>query len=286
MPEYVQPTWLFVLVPLAIYAAFEVRRCVRGRRVREAVAAALRALVLGTALVALAGPLGDSASSKVDVVFALDVSHSIDRESIAVAIDFVNRAIEAKPADSEVGLVAFGSEAGVEAFVSDAEEPFGSLTVDIDRSRTDIERGLELALSAFPGTAHRRIVLMSDGRENQGRGHGAAAMARAIGVEVHAIPLEAKAERDEIRMQGIVAPSRVRVFEPFKVEMLLHSERRARAHLVMMRNGSVVDEVELELEPGANTYTRVEQGNQAGLYEYEAVTVSYTHLTLPTIYSV
>lgn len=271
MLEFANPSWLFALAALALYAGFAVRRYVRIRRVRDATAAILRTLVCAAAFIALAGPLGPTASRKVDVVFALDVSHSIDRGSAAAAIDFVNRALEVKPADSEIGLVAFGSEAGVEALARDQARPFAELTVDIDRSRTDIARGLELALGTFTGSGHRRIVLMSDGQENQGRGHAIAAMARAVGVEVHALPLEAKSARDEIHMQGIVAPSRVRVFEPFKVEMLLHSRRRARAHLVMMRNGTVVEEVALELEPGANTYTRVEEGSQAGLYEYEAV---------------
>ena len=49
-----------------------------------------------------------------------------------------------------------------------------------------------------------------------------------------------------------------------------------RAHLVIMRNGVLLHESEVELAPGANVYSFVEQADTPGLQEYEAIINSDT----------
>ena len=76
---------------------------------------------------------------------------------------------------------------------------------------------------------------------------------------------------NEIYIQGINAPHRVSAHEPFEVQVALHSQKAARAHLEIMRNGGFLREAPLQLEPGVNLYTFIQQMEEAGLYEYEAV---------------
>ena len=267
MPDFAQPAWLILMVVPAALVAL----CVRGARagrVRQAMANALRAIAIAALVIALAGPLAGSSADHTDVVFALDLSSSISRESVAEALDFINRARESP---ARVGLVVFGADATVESAVASGGEPIREVAAQVDRSATDIGRAIEVAVGAFGPAAERRIVLMSDGQENRGDARAAAAVARSLGVQMHAVAIGRPALRNEVYVQGVTVPSRVRVQEPFQVQAVVHSTAAARAHLAIMRNDVLLREFQVDLNPGANVYSIVEQAAAPGLQEYAAI---------------
>jgi uncharacterized membrane protein len=63
----------------------------------------------------------------------------------------------------------------------------------------------------------------------------------------------------------------VRLHEPFTVQTVVRSNESTRAHLVIMRNGVLLREFTIELEPGMNAYSLVEQADTPGLQEFEAI---------------
>ena len=267
MPDFAQPAWLALIAVPVLFFVLSLRRA-RPVRFRRTTAGALRTLALAALVVALAGPLAGSSTRRTDVVFALDLSSSIPQEAISEALDFVNRARESP---AQVGLVVFGADAAVESVVGSASEPLREITSHVERSGTDIGRAIEVAVGAFPAASHRRIVLLTDGRENLGDARSAAAVARSLGVEVDAVALERSSVRKEIYVQGVTVPPRVRLHEPFKVQTVVRSNESTRADMVIMRNGALLREFTVELEPGANVYSMVEQADTQGLQEYEAI---------------
>jgi Mg-chelatase subunit ChlD len=267
MPEFAHPAWLALVAAAALIVIVSVWRA-RRAHFRLVTAAALRALALAALAVALAGPLAGSHSQHTDVVFALDLSSSIGREAVAEALDFVNRARESP---ARIGLVVFGADAAVESAVRSGGEPVREIAAQVERAGTDIGRAIEVAVGVFRDAAHRRIVLLTDGRENLGDARSAAAVARSLGVEIHAVALESASPPKEIHVQGMTLPSRVRLHEPYNVQAVVHSKESARAHLVVMRNGVLLTESEIELAPGVNVYLIVEQADAPGLLEYEVI---------------
>jgi Mg-chelatase subunit ChlD len=159
----------------------------------------------------------------------------------------------------------------VESPVRSGADPVREVTADVERSGTDIGRAIEVAVGAFPPAAQRRIVLLSDGRENLGDARAAAAVARSLGVEIHTAALEKPSLRQEVHVQGMTVPSRVRLREPFNVQSVVVSSGSTRARLAILRNGVLLRESAVELEPGANVYSLVEQADQPGLLEYETI---------------
>ncbi|HET9662708.1 MAG TPA: VWA domain-containing protein [Burkholderiales bacterium] len=270
MPDFAQPGWLALIAVAAAGVILSLRRASLSQP-RQLIAGTLRVLTLAALAIALAAPLAGSYSRHTDVVFALDYSRSIDRESVAEALAFVNRAIAGKQSQSRVGLVVFGADAAVEYTVGSGHEPVREITAHVERGGSDIGRAIEVAVGAFPPAEHRRIVLLSDGRENLGDARAAAAVARSLGVEIHAVPLETSSPEKEIYVHGMTVPSEVRVHEPFEVQTVVHSTGHARAHLVIMRNDVLLHESEVDLKPGANVYSFVEQAEAPGLQEYEAI---------------
>ncbi len=267
MPEFAQSAWLALIAVPVLLVIASVWRAGRAH-FRHVTAGALRVLALAALVVAAAGPLAGSYPRHTDVVFALDLSSSIARESVAEALDFINRARESP---ARIGLVVFGADAAVESLVRSGAEPVREITAQVERAGTDIGRAIEVAVGAFRDAAQRRIVLLTDGRENLGDARSAAAVARSLGVEIHTVALERSSTRKEVHVQGMTVPPRVRLHEPFELQTVVHSNASTRAHLVIMRNGVLLHGSEVELEPGANVYSFVEQAGTPGLLEYEAI---------------
>lgn len=270
MPDFAEPLWLLLLAGLPILA-WGAMGGAGPARVRRIVGAVLRGVALAALVVALAGPLKGSYPRDTDVVFALDVSSSIEPDAVSQALDFVNRAIESKEPEARLGLVVFGADAATELPLASRSVPVRELSVDVPRGGTDIGRALEVAMGAFGSEGQRRVVLLSDGQENAGNARAASSAARALGVEVLSIPLERRGTRDEVRVQGVIAPAVVRSGEPFEVQVVIESASEGRAHLVLLRDGTVLRDEDLSLTPGTNRYLLHEEAPESGLREYEVI---------------
>lgn len=278
MPEFAQPWWLALLALLPLLAWG-----IRGPRgdgaaFRRIAGAGLRGLAIAALVVALAGPLERGSLRHTDVMFALDVSSSIEADTVAQALGFVNRAIESKAPEARMGLVVFGAEAATELSLASRATPVRDLSVDVPAGGTDIGRALEVAVGAFDSEQGRRVVLLSDGRETEGSARAASVAARSLGVEILGVPLEPRSARDEVRVRGILAPSTVRSGEPFEVQVMIDSRNATRAHLVLLRDGAVLREEEVRLAPGTNRYVLHQEAPESGLREYEAVVNSESDL--------
>ena len=128
-----------------------------------------------------------------------------------------------------------------------------------------------MAVGAFDSEQGRRVVLLSDGRETEGSARAASVAARSLGVEILGVPLEPRSTRDEVRVRDILAPSTVRSGEPFEVQVDdREPECGGRAHLVLLRDGTVLRDEDLSLVPGTNRYVLHEEAPDSGLREYEA----------------
>ena len=131
MPEFAQPWWLALLALLPLLAWG-----IRGPRgdgaaFRRIAGAGLRGLAIAALVVALAGPLERGSLRHTDVMFALDVSSSIEADTVAQALGFVNRAIESKAPEARMGLVVFGTEAATELSLASRTTPVRDLSVDV-----------------------------------------------------------------------------------------------------------------------------------------------------------
>ena len=179
--------------------------------------------------------------------------------------------MERKPPDAYVGLVAFGADAGVEAVLREFAEPIQELSVDVRRGYTDIGRALEVAVGAFPSGGSVESCCSAMVGECWRSANRRGLPPGPSGLKLMQLRLSRRPRFTRYTCRTSSPPKRVRIHEPFQVEMVVHSTRRTRANFVLMRNGSVIDERELELLPGVNTFSQVEQADQAGLFEYEAV---------------
>src|SRR5262245_65665700 len=99
--------WLLAVVPL-IWAARRWGRTNFNRR-QQILQASVRSVLLAALAIALARPVISTGSSRLSVVYVVDLSHSISSRAVAEAADRIDALTAgARPAHSRI--VAFGAD--------------------------------------------------------------------------------------------------------------------------------------------------------------------------------
>jgi len=236
---------LLALLPVALLARSTLTRL---GPLRAVLSTSSRLLAVAALALALAGLRFVTTSDQLAVLFVLDRSRSLSQEDAAASLDWVARAAAGAGPRETVGLVVFGREASVEA------SPGPGLEVDkihsvIAADGTDIARALRLASAAFPEGAGRRIVLVTDGNENAGDAVTEALAARARGTEVLVLPA-GRAAAAEVRIDRVLAPSRVMPGEPYEVTAVVTSTHDTEAVFRLVRSRVPLDPVRRVLRAG------------------------------------
>jgi uncharacterized membrane protein len=209
-------------------------------------------------------------SERVNVVFLLDVSHSIAAAAQQQALDFIRLVSQHKQADDGVGLVVFGDDAVVEQGVS-SHFALSEITSQVAGTTTNIARALQVGMASFPAEGERRLVLLSDGNENAGTATDAGLIARALGVAIFALPLGRPAHEPEVRVEKLIVPPHLKGGMPYRVEAVIFSTVETSASVELLREGTLVDRADVTLQPGKNRYQFPQYASTEGVQLYQVV---------------
>ncbi|HOU40364.1 MAG TPA: VWA domain-containing protein [Promineifilum sp.] len=217
---------------------------------------ALRLLILALLILSLAGAQLVRAVDDLAVVFLVDASDSMSRESAAAAEAFVREAVGDMGPDDRAAVVLFGANALVEQplrhFGSAGDlPPFASQP---GRLNTNLAEALRLSLALLPAGTARRVVVLSDGAATTGDTPAAARLAAAAGVSIDTVYLPRPAAINEVILRDVVAPARVGQGETFRLEIAAESTTATTATLRVLGDEAVVYEEEVQLQPGANNF--------------------------------
>ncbi len=258
------PVWLAAL-PLAGLVLVLGRRAVGAQRL----ATWLRALAVGSLVLALAGPRIGWGGDAVDVAFLVDASDSASRAR-AAALDWVRQANMAKGGEDRAALGLFGAEARLEHGLR-TDPLAGDPAVVVDGTATDLEQALRLGQGAVGSERRRRIVLLTDGRETTGDLVNGASELAAAGIGLDVVRLDDSGAAD-VLVEQVDAPNRVRDGEAYDVTVRLRNSgsQPADAVLTLLADGAEVDRRTLTLPPGATEVAIPRAASGAGTVRYEA----------------
>lgn len=247
--------WLLLLVPI-VWLALRFARTnfnVRQRRVQTLVRSVLLALIV----LALARPVMSAGSSRLSVVYLVDVSHSVANAQIisaAQTIDSLNASV--KPAQSRI--VVFGADAAtvdstaVLRQLAVDEKPGAAATpapVSVNRIGTDVEAALMVARASLMPDALPRIILFSDGRPTAGDTNDAIARLHADGVPVSVVPMT-PADLGDTWIDSIGVPGRISAGATFAATVQVTSQRAGNATVELRALGRVVGTKTLPITVG------------------------------------
>jgi Ca-activated chloride channel family protein len=230
--------------------------------------AAARILVILLVILGLARIGIHRTTEQLNVIFLLDASDSIPLDARVKARQYVEEAVKAADARDRYGVVIFGGNPVLET-------PVGSGSLETkppilgDSRATDIGAAIKLALAAFPQEGAKRIVLLSDGNENQGDAREAARRAQTEGADIYAVPLKSDREAEPL-VESLVVPQEVKFGESFLVRIVAWSPREKTGRISLYRDGGFVGAEPIKLKPGKNVFAYQQSIDQGGFHIFQA----------------
>ena len=267
--SFIHPTalWLLLLVLLTVGLALLGPR--RPTRTRFWGGLTLRVLLLTLVILALAGIQVRTPADHLTAVFVLDVSDSVTPEEQARGESIIQDAVRNMPKGDQAAIVVFGEEALVEQLASETRRLPDIASVPIT-TRTDIASALQLALALFPDEGAKRMVLLSDGRQNIGQAIDQAELAAAHGIELTFVPLGELSAESEILLDSLEAPVSVRQGQNFELTAVIHSNTAANAELRIFGDGQLLQSLDVALEEGLNRFSIPVEAGASGFRRFSA----------------
>jgi uncharacterized membrane protein/Mg-chelatase subunit ChlD len=266
---FIYPTslWLLLLVPLTVFLAWIGPR--RPTQARFWGSLALRVILLSLIILALAGIQLRLRADNLTAVFVLDVSDSIDADARKTGETFIREAIQAMPTGDKAAIVVFGEDALVERLASEGSTLSGIASVPLT-TRTDIAGALQLALALFPDEGAKRMILLSDGRENLGYALEQAELAAAHQIQLTYHALSVPEGEVEVLVESLISPADVRQGQDFDLTVVVSSTHPIRAALRVYGDSTLIQAQEVELTEGNNRFTIPIEANQSGFRRFRA----------------
>jgi hypothetical protein len=190
-------------------------------------------------------------SNLMTTVFVLDASDSISAEQHAYGEQIIRETVNQMKKDDRAAVILFGEQALLERLSSEDTNLAEFTSIPIT-SRTDIANALQLAQAIFPGEGAKRIVLLSDGRENLGKAIEQAELAAASDIELLFFPLGSELTDVEVWVEILDAPAEVRQGQQFDLTVDIRSNANVEAALRVFEDGALIHSRELSLVPGSN----------------------------------
>lgn len=256
---------VWVLIVFARRPWWPLARASRAGRRRERVITGLR-LALATLLVlGLAGMQARRTVREQAVVFALDASASVGPAGAAGA-GWVREAIAAKGAADRAGVLSFGAEARVEEPTTAAPAFIRPETLP-GRHATDAAAALRLAGAMLPADLRKRVVVLTDGRENRGAAIEEARRLAGEGVRVDLVPLS-PAEGPEVMLQDLRVPETAYQGERVNLAVRVRSNVDTPARLRLYRDDALLAEEPVAVKAGEVNLVLSAEAGGPGLHAY------------------
>ena len=245
-------------------------------RTRGLMALWTRLALIGLFVMLLAEPRAVRTSDVVAVMYTVDISDSIGRETDDEnaqdqALNFVASTMSQKPEGDQAGLVVFGRNSAVELPPAEATPLEEGILLNslIDRDATNLEQSLSLAAAMLPAENRGRIVLISDGTETAGdlRGILDELKSREIAVDVMPITYSYKSE---VWIEQLELPRNIKLGETYEADVVLSSLTVGSGRLILKENGRTIAERDIDFPAGKSRYTFPIRLRSAGYYEYSA----------------
>lgn len=242
---FVHPWWLVLVLAPVVWVVLSWRRTARPLPL------VLKAVSFAAALITFAEPTLLLPRTKVGAVVLVDTSASVTRADLTRASSMVEE-IEGERGGNWMKVVPFAEkprllEAG-EVSRGVHFVPTASPAADA----TNIEAALASSMAAVPAGYIPRLVLISDGNENEGSSARAIAQMRRLQVPVDTIAINGRPSTD-LRLDSVSIPHVAYAGEQIPLDLTIHSPAAARATVDVAVEGKPLGSNAVQLEAGGNT---------------------------------
>ena len=276
------PAYLLLLLLVPMIWLWSFRSLAGLGRIRRLVAIGLRSALLILIALALAEVKFVRTSDRLTVIYLLDQSRSIPAEQRRAMVDYAKAEVAAhrnREREDRAGVIVFGGDAKPEIPPFDDELAIvGQLESTVDADHTNLAAAMKMAHAMFSDDAAKRIVIISDGNENQGEALSQAEAMAEAGVSIYVVPVRYSA-RAEVAVEKVTIPSNVNRGQPFDLRVVLNNAAPqdagpTKGKLMISREvrGQREDlhSQEITLEPGKSVFRFEQEIKTPDFYSYEA----------------
>ena len=255
------PLALLLLILPAVWAAYE------WPRTNRKLSLSLKALSLAAIIGALSEPVITLPETKTGVAVLVDTSQSVSDADLARENSLVN-AISRARGRNWMRVIPF-AERGRELTPQELQgSPHLSRTSFESGQATDLEAALREGLSSIPAGRLPKLVLVSDGKENQGSSTRAIAQLRRLKIPVDTMPLNGRPESG-LRLVSVSMPRGSYSGDEVPIDLSIQSPVQSPAIVSISAEGKMLGREPITLRAGLNqirVHTRV---NAAGATSIE-----------------
>ncbi len=265
--SFYNPLFL-LLLPLLLYPLYLWWRDSRQlQRFRRNLILGLRIALLTSLILALAGLQFRFTVDRQSVVFVVDLSASCEKSRDA-AETFIHAALKQKQIDDQSGIVVFGENARIDQSLT-SSSILTRIESLIGRDHSNLSEGLKLADAMMPGNSRQRIVLLSDGRENDGEALQEVKSLAAKNIRVDVLPLVTQ-EGPDVSIGSLEVPQKLFAGEKFSVKVRIKSNVATSVKLRLYRDQSLIKEENVQVRRGENLLVYSSQLDQSGFFTFNA----------------
>lgn len=210
----------------------------------------LKSLSLAAIAIALAEPNVTMPRNKTGVVMMADTSGSITAEDLARASKLI-REIESRKGGNWVRVTPFAEQTRnlQAAEISDGVHLVHTSGESGDA--TNLETALTNSMAKIPSGYIPRLVLISDGNENEGSAARAIAELQTLHVPVDTIPLAGRSSH-KLHLESLSLPRQAYAGEQIPIDLTIFSPEDAKVTVDIAAEGKNLGSYPIQLESGTN----------------------------------
>lgn len=273
--EFVRP-WALILLPVCagiiILISILDRKRYKGGRVRGRSRRfgeiALRIAVLALTVLAIAGTSIRRTSNITTTVFLIDMSDST-KDISGDEISFVQSAISEMPQKNQAGIVVFGEDAKIEQFVSN-KKVFTDVQSRITATATNLQQAVQTAMALFPDDSAKRLVLLTDGAENEGSLADLAVSFSGSDIELKVVHYDSSIA-EEVYVENVELPEKIAKGDQFQVNVEIIATEPTNATVSLYSGRTLKGQKQVSLQKGSNQLVFSDQGVEDGLKSYRVM---------------
>ncbi len=202
-------------------------------------------------------------------IFVADKSKSVEKSIKNINYFMRDSLKENVDASDLYGIVSFNEYASVDKPLSENHNFYGISHDFSGGDFTNIENALDRAEFLFPQDMKKRIVLITDGRENIGDLKKKARQLKNqnIGLDLYKVGAEFF---PEVEIDSIVLPKTAKKGQNIALEVRINSNVETVSKLYLYNRDDLIEKKDVQIKKGENAFVFSSMINSGGIVEYRA----------------
>ena len=198
----------------------------------------------------------------------MDSSDSI-KDYYGVSEKFIKEALNQMTNKDTAGIILFGEEPQMENFLS-PNPTFEKIIINTGGRYTTIEKAITAGVSILPDKSRKRIVLVTDGEENEGDSSKIAAALKDKGIDLKVKKID-KDKGSEVAALSVTAPQSLNIGEEYNIVVNIESNINTQGKLTLFDGNEKAAEEKVEISKGENRFVFKDKAGTKGFKTYRSI---------------